>query len=188
MRKPATHIRLRDGIEGLCDRVAPRVDRPRFGASQSRFALRPTGLERVAVGRIRRQREESCPSGGDQRFDARDCMGREILPQPDVAWLQRRTQDSADPPATDGPSDRPVDAPWRVEPLKAQRREQRIIAPLIVWDMVNHPLPRGGTAIAAAHRQGDTRCIHALQPGDVERVHRRAARGAERLDALGLPR
>jgi hypothetical protein len=53
MRKPATNIRLGDGIEGLFDRVEQRVDRPRFGASQSRFDLRPTGLDRVEVGRIR---------------------------------------------------------------------------------------------------------------------------------------
>jgi hypothetical protein len=39
MRKPATNIRLGDGIEGLFDCVEQRVDRPRFGASQSRFDL-----------------------------------------------------------------------------------------------------------------------------------------------------
>ena len=134
MRKPATNIRLGDGIEGLFNRVEQRVDRPRFGASQSRFALRPTGLDRVEVGRRRRQREKSCPSGCAQRFDARDFMGREMIPEHEVAWLQRRTQDSAAPTEKDVPIDRPIDDPRRVEPLKAQRREQRIIAPLIVWD------------------------------------------------------
>jgi hypothetical protein len=112
---------------------------------------------------------------------------REILPEHNIAWLQRRTQDSADPTAKDVPIDGPVDDPWRVEPLKAQRREQRIMAPLIVWDMIDHPLPGGGTTIAADHRQGDTRFIHEFQPVDVEGVNRRAERGAERLDALGLP-
>src|SRR4029450_8118669 len=114
-------------------------------------------------------------------------MGREVTPQHEVAWLQRRTQDSADPTAKDVPIDCPVDAPWRVEPLKAQRREPRIIAPRLVWDMIDHPLPGGGRTIAADHRQGDTRFIHACQPVDGEGLNRRADRGAERLDALGLP-
>jgi hypothetical protein len=188
MRQPATHSRLRDGIEGLCDRVEPRVDRPRCGASHSRFALRPAGLARVAGGRRRRQRQASGPSGCAQRCAARDLRGREMLPQHDVAGLQRRPQASAAPTAQAVPLDRPVDAPGRVEPRKAPRRAPRLIAPIIVWDLLDHPRPGGGPALAAEPRQGETRCLHAWQPVDVAGWNRRAARGAERLDARGLPR
>ena len=109
MRKPATNIRLGDGIKGLCDCVDQRVDCPRLSASHSRFDLRPTGLDGVEVWRIGRQGQEPCPARRDQRFDTCNCVRRAIIPEHDVAWLQRWTQDGTDPTAKDVPIDDPLD-------------------------------------------------------------------------------
>ena len=119
MRKPATNIRLGDGLKGLFNRVDQRVDCPSLSASQSRFDLRPTGLDGIEVWRIGRQGQESCTARRDQRFDPCDFVRREIIPEHDVTWLQRWTQDGTDPTAKDVPIDSPVDDPRRVKPLEA---------------------------------------------------------------------
>jgi hypothetical protein len=59
MCKPATPIGLDDGIKGQGNHVDQGIDCPHLSPSQSRFALRATGIEEVAVRR--RGRPEQMP-------------------------------------------------------------------------------------------------------------------------------
>ena len=154
MRKPATDIRLGDGLKGLCNRVDQRVDCPSLRASHSRFDLRPTGLNGMEVWRRGRQGQESCPARREQCFVTCDVVRREIIPEHEVTWLQRWTQDGTAPTAKAVPLESPGDDPWRVKPREASRGEQRIMAPGVVWDLSDHALAGGGPAITAEQRPG----------------------------------
>jgi hypothetical protein len=143
MRKPATHIRLGDGLQGLFHRGDHRGDCPRLRASHSRFALRPTGLEGIAVWRLGRPGQASCPARRAPRCEPCDCGRRALRPEPAVTWRPRGTPDGTAPPAHEGPLDCPVDAPWRVKPRAASRGAPRRMAPGVVWDMLDHALAGG---------------------------------------------
>src|SRR5215831_10466281 len=120
MHKPATNVGLHDGIERLFDRLEQRLNGPCLRTAQTRFDLRPALLNRVEVGRIRRQPEEPCASRRQQVFHPSNFMGRQIIPQHDVPGVQGRTQDLAHPTVKDRSIDSPVDDPWRIEPIQTQ--------------------------------------------------------------------
>jgi hypothetical protein len=60
MCKPATPIGLDDGIKGQGNHVDQGIDCPHLSPSQSRFALRATGIEEVAVQRRGRPEQMPC--------------------------------------------------------------------------------------------------------------------------------
>ena len=97
MHKPATHVGLRDSVERLSNRRDQRLDCPSLGAAQTRFALRPARLHGVKVWRRGRQSEAPCALPRQQFFLPGHFVGRQIIPQHDVAGLQSRTQDFAYP-------------------------------------------------------------------------------------------
>jgi hypothetical protein len=114
-------------------------------------------------------------------------MGRQIVPQHEVPWLQRRTHDCADPTVKTGAVDGPIDDPGSVQPVKAQGCEPGMMGSLVVRDTIDHPLAGRRPAIAARHRQGRVRLINALQALDVEGLDCLPEGSAQRLDALRVP-
>jgi hypothetical protein len=183
MRKPATNVCCSDRLERLFDGVDQRVNSARLGASQIRFALRPTRLNGMQVWRIGRQGQQSCPTRGDQRLDARDLVRWESVPPHDLPWPQCGPPDVASPLATDGALHRTVHAPRGVEAFAVHGAPHGPGDSIVLGHMLPHPLPRRRPPRAAGHREVGARCSDELQPPDVERRDGLPEGRAQGLDA-----
>jgi hypothetical protein len=109
IRKPAMKVCLGPGVEGLCERVAPRRGRPRLGTSQSRCRRRPARRRRVHVWGRGRQREERCTARRAPLCDAPDGVGRQLIPEHDGSRRHARTPVGPSPAANHVTMDGAID-------------------------------------------------------------------------------
>ena len=110
-------------------------------------------LDRVEIGRVRRQEDEVSPGRLDERSGFGALVHAEVVQDHDLAWSQRRDQD----PFHERFTDQAVDCPTHEQTLAKSRRGQRrqpgdrlaatardnSVRPLATWGTCPHRRKRG---------------------------------------------
>ena len=96
----------------------------RRGLAQEGFQLGEPLLDRVEVGAVGRQVEQTGASAFDRRPDALDLVARQIVQDDDIARAQGGNEELLDPGAERLAVDRPVERARRDETVLPQRADE----------------------------------------------------------------
>jgi hypothetical protein len=119
--------------------LADVVDGAFLGGSHPVLDLCKGLLDRIEVGRIRRQIPEPCAGGVDETAQRGRFVAAEIVHNDDVARLERRQKDLLDISAEAFAVDRPIEQAGRGEAVAAQRAEEGQRAPAAMRRKASYP-------------------------------------------------
>jgi hypothetical protein len=142
MSEPRFNVTMRNGAEGICQRVQQGLEGARFRSPQGRLDLRPAQFNRIEVGRVGRQEFQACPFGFDELADMRCLVRRQIINQDNISAAQGRDQHLCDVHLKSGTIHAPFQNPGRLNALPAQGSNQGIVRARITGGGFDHALPR----------------------------------------------
>jgi len=108
----------------VADCGADRVDGSRGSFAEQMLELGKDLLDRVQVGRVFGQEEEF---GADRTDELANCfapVATEVIQDDDIAGSKDRQKNLLDIGAEADAIDRPLDEPWCIDPVMAQRRQE----------------------------------------------------------------
>lgn len=108
-------------------------------------------LDRVEVGRVRRQIAQLRASGLDDLSNIVVLVGGQIVHHHDVAWLQGRDQASLQVDAKDLAIHRLVDDKGSGDSVVAQCRDEGGDLPVTVWNLADQALATAAAATQSRH-------------------------------------
>ena len=88
MSKPTPNILRRNSKQRLFECLNQIRERASLEATQDRLNFRPRQFNRIEVRRVRRQIDQVCATGLDQSLNPLDLVGRKIVHEQDVTWLE----------------------------------------------------------------------------------------------------
>src|SRR5262249_47747575 len=154
-----------DGRQRLPHRLPQCRARPRPHLAQPGLDLRPQLLNRVVVWRVRWQLPDLRPGLGDRPPHRRPLVGRQIVPDHDVARPQRRYQDLLHIGLEGRRVRGSLEHQRGHHPVLRQGRDQGVHRPMPLRHTVDHPLPAQGPAIQAGQGGMGPRLIDKYQAG-----------------------
>jgi hypothetical protein len=188
MGEPRPGIRRRDGGQRTRDRRVKRLARARLGGTQERLDLGPAPLDRVQVGRVRRQVEQPRPFCRDGLLHACRLVRRQIIRHHDVALTKRGAQHLLHVGPEYVGVGRALDRHDRFQPRVGERPSYRHVLPVVLRGAAQHALTTRRSAIEASHREIDTRLVDELDAAQVECGTQVAVERACGLDARDITR
>ena len=135
----------------------------RLGA-QERFELGESHLDRIEVGTVGRQKEEPGAFGANGLLGRRAFVGRQIVADDDVAWLEGRGQLRLDIGFEDAPIHRRVDHERRGERVAAQAGDEGLGLPMSERRLGEKPSPLGTAAAQTRHLGGGSSLVQEDEP------------------------
>ena len=108
-------------------------------------------LDRVEIGILRRQVEQTGFGALDRRSDAVDLVARQIVEDDDIAWLELGNEELLDPRAELFAVDRAVEGARRDETLLPQRADEGRRLPMAPGNRRNQPLAARASAVEPGH-------------------------------------
>ena len=140
-------------IEGLAEGVPEVIDGAESLASEGGFDLREGLFDGVEVGAVGRQVEGVGVAGGEERSDAGELMGAEVVHDDEVAGPEGGQQNLTEVGFEVGPGEGAVDNHRGAEAGEAEAAEEGGRFPVTVRDGIDHPLADRSPAIEAGHRR-----------------------------------
>jgi hypothetical protein len=134
----------------VTDCEADSFDGSSGGLSEQMFELGKDLLDRVQVGRVFWQEEELGSCGSDELTDGSASVATEIVHDHDIAGTKRWKKDLLDIEAEALAVDRPLEKPWRLDPVMAQGCQEGHGLPTAMWNLgwkslaTRRPPPQGG--------------------------------------------
>lgn len=133
----------------MADCGADRVDGSRRGFAEQVLELGKDLFDRVEVGRVFWQEEELGADGADELANCFAPVAAEIIQDDDIARSKDGQKDFLDIGAKAHAIDRPLDEPWRINPVMAQGRQEGHGLPAAVGNLgvksapARRPSPQG---------------------------------------------
>ena len=119
--------------------------------AQERFELGEPLLDRVEVGAVGRQVQQTGAGVLDRRSDALDPVARQIIQDDDVALLELGNEELFDPSAELLAVDRAVERARRDETVLPQRADEGGRLPMAPWNRRDEPLAARASAVEPGH-------------------------------------
>jgi len=138
-------------VEDGADAVPESGNGSLGGSSQMRFDLCKRLLDRIEVGRVRRQEEQACACGFDHVADFVAFVGREIVHHYDVARHKRRHEALFQIGLEDRAVHRLVDHKGRGDCVVSQSSDEGCDLPMSVRDFADQPLSAPASAPGPGH-------------------------------------
>ena len=127
-------------------------------------------LDRIEIGRVRRQEPEPCACGFDDPAKGGRFVATEIVHDDDVASLQGRHELLLDIGAEALAVDRPIEDARRGEAVAAQRAQKGQSAPMTMWSKAAQPFALWSPAAHRRHVGLDPSLIDEDELGGIEAI------------------
>jgi hypothetical protein len=127
------------------------VEGSRRGLAQPGFQLGEPLLDRVEIGAVGRQVQQTGFGAFDGRSDACDLVARQIVQHHDIAGLEFRNQELLDPSAELLAVDRPVEGARRDETVLPQRSDEGGGFPMTPRNRRDEALAARASAVEPRH-------------------------------------
>ncbi len=147
-------------VEEGSDPLPTGIDGSLFGLSEQGFELGEDLLDRVQVGRVRRQEEELGASAADRSTNGDALMAAQVVHDDDVARAERRHQELLDISEEGLAVDGAVEHARCIDPIMAERGEKGKGSPVPVRHLRAKSLAAPGATMRAGHVR--------LRPGFVD--------------------
>jgi hypothetical protein len=153
MTEPPPNVLLGDRGKGIDQRRQDFLQGPWLERPQPGFHFRPAVLYRVQIRRVRWEKQDPGPTGGNHVFELIHFLARAILPKDQVPPVQRRRQHLLDKEHHRLSLTRARHAQAGPEPCQVAGSHRRPSAPPLAGPRGADPLAGGRAAIPAGQRQ-----------------------------------
>jgi len=169
MSKPPPNILRRNRQQGLFERLNQIRECSRLEATQDRLNFRPRQFNRIEVGRVRRQIDQVCATRLDQRLDAGNLVGREIVHEQDFPGLEGRDDTLLNVTIKDVAIDCTRQDQGRCDTRQADYRPGRGLRPRRLRRTVHHPLIGWRTPVQPSQAQIYARFVEKFESLNFQR-------------------
>ena len=144
------------------------LERSGRGTAEQRFDLGEGLLDRVEIGRVRRQVEQGHAGVFEALPDAGDFVGRQVIADHDTAGRQFGDEMIGQPLLEDASGHRPVDQHRRGDTVMAQRGDEGGGHPVTVRGFADQRLALAAPAAQPGHAGGRAGLVDEGEAGEVE--------------------
>ncbi len=149
--RDSLRIRRGEGLEGGGDGVDQGIEGSGRGLAQEGLQLGEPLLDRVEIGAVGRQVEQTGFGVFDRRPDALDLVARQIIEDDDIALLEFGNEELLDPGAELLAVDRAVEGARRNETVLPQRADEGRRLPMAPRNRRDQALAARASAVEPGH-------------------------------------
>lgn len=183
MGEPRGGVRTVDEVHRPADRVIEGVARSRAELAEQRLQLAPGELDRVQVGRVRRQVQHASAGGLDEPANVRSLVGADVVEHDDVAGLQLAEEDSLEEGLEDLGVRRAFDRHHGADAVHVESADHRGDGARVARDGPVRALATRRASVLAGHREVAAGLVDEDESPRVEFLRELDELAPERLDA-----